>query len=435
MARLLGQSIESRISQCADRIVEIASGNMDRFQREIDKLNRRADKINCPHVRFEVLETKKVPDQNVVNRLLRTFGNPIPQHELDKAPHTEMNTIHVMGDGPQLDGWKFVGTLDHYSLPGKVIVNTVPGESVPSQYYDHEASCDQCNTIRRRIETFVLEGVDENEGEWKLVGRNCLRDFFGHDPMYVVRFLNRVWKTIENIEKDERWYGGFGGRVVHYYDAVEVLMTTAAVIRTFGWVPGSRSFEATPTSGHVRYIVNGPWSSYETEYDAWNDFCSTIKKDDDEDRKEAIAAVRWLRKQDASNEYMHNLKLLENSPHVPGKMIGYWCSLIATYQREQDRLQRAKAQNRINEHYGTISDRVEIRVKCTGVRHISGPYSDVTKHDMLTEEGHTIIWWANADAKMKRDQEYVIRARIKDHSEYKNWKQTTVSRLFVVEEI
>lgn len=438
MAKTLNNTVENRMEQCADRIVEIAAVNMPRLEREIDKLNRRADKIGCPHIRYDILATEKRPDPNVVRQLISKFGNPVPQRELDKTPHLEMHTIHIMGEGPKVDGWKFVGTLDHYSLPGKVIINTVPGEKVPEQYFDHEANCDHCNKIRRRVETFVLEGTDENEGQWKLVGRNCLRDFFGHDPMYIARFLNRIWTFIDGLSKDDRWGDGGFGRIVHYYDSMEVLTTTVACIRTFGWLSRSAAgYDRTPTSAHVSHAINRPWSGGDTHtYDAWKAFVASIQFDETKDLEEAKAALEWLKEKDAGNsEYLYNLKQLEDEKHIPAKMIGYWCSMIAVYQREQDKLKRTKLQKKLNEYYGTVGDRVELRVKCTGVTTTEGYYGILNIHRMLTEEGHSLIWFANAGRKMEEDNEYIIRARIKDHNEYKNWKQTNLSRLFVVEKI
>lgn len=437
MAKTLNNTMEARKEQCADRIVDIISSNIPRLDSELEKLNRRADKINCPHVRYDILETKMVPDPDALAHIKNYYeylGMPVPAAKIEALPHIEMISIHIMGEGPKVDGWKFVGTLDHYTIPGKVIVNTVPGESVPGEYFDHAASCDHCEKIRRRVETFVLEGADENEGEWKLVGRSCLRDFFGHDPMYVARFLNRIWKLCDNLENDERWSsGGFGGRVDYSYNAVEVLTTTVAMIRTLGWIAkSSAGYDQTPTSSDVRYALNGPSTSRDM---SWENFMSTVQFDNEKDGIEAEAAIEWLKEQEATNEYMHNLKLLEDATHVPGKMLGYWCSLIAAYQRSQDTLERAKKQKRVNAHFGKVGDRVETRVKCIGITSTEGYYGIVNIHRMLTEEGNTLVWFANASRKMEKDNEYVIRARIKDHDEYKDWAQTILSRLFVVEEI
>ena len=425
--------------QTEDRTARIIDSNIAQLEHEIAKLNRRADKIDCPHISYRITETNMVPDPTILRQVQKENEHslfPIPKEIIDAIPLVRQHTVEILGDGPKIDGWKFVGTLDHYTIPGKVLVQAVPGETVPERYFDHEATCDHCNYIRRRIETFVLEGTDDNAGEWMLVGRNCLRDFFGHDPMYVVRFLNRIWNFIDSLD-DEKWSSG-GGRYEHYYDSLEVLSTTNAMIRTFGWLAKSAAgYDRTPTMSHVIRFLNPP--AYAKEREAWENWISTIIFDKEEDLAEAEAAIVWLKAKEADkdNNYIHNLKLLEDETHIPSKMIGYWCSLIAAYQREQERLEYAKIEKarRLNEYVGEIGERLEIQVECTGVQSITSDWGVVNIHRMLDESGRTLVWFANAGRKMDKGETYHIRTRVKKQDEYKEWKQTIVSRLNVVEHI
>ena len=420
--------------QNTDRTVQIVSSNLERLDQEIAKLNRRADKIDCPHVGYIIHETKMIRDPIELSKeeeKANHTGRPIDPEILENIPFVQVHIIEIVGNGPKVEGWKFVGTLDHYTIPGKVIVNTVPGEEVPEQYFDHEASCDHCNKIRRRVETFVLEGIDENEGEFKLVGRNCLKDFFGHDPMYVARWLNRVWKFIETLEARSRGWGG--GRYTTYLNSIEVLTTTAAIIRTFGWLAKSAAgFDKTPTSGHVGYVLGHSGSTKDRRQ-----FITTIVFDTKKDLEEAEAAIAWLKTQKDDNSYMHNLKILEDETYIPTKMLGYWCSLIAAYQRDQARLdyQKKERATRTNEYVGKIGDRIQIQVECIGIKSISGDYGVINIHRMLDEDGRVLVWFANADRKMEKDESYIVRVGIKKQDKYNDWKQTTVTRLHVVEKI
>jgi len=421
-----------------DRIVQIVEFNMPRLENEIAKLNRRADKIGCPHLELVVHSTELKRDPNAIARLSDYYGRsgrPIPDYELERAPLVNISEVEIVGEGPKIEGFKFIGTLDHYTIPGQVIVNTVPGETVPTQFFEAPAICDHCNKIRNRVETFIVEEVDN--GSHIQVGRNCLRDFFGHDPMSVARWLNRVMHFITSLEEDDDWRDSSGGgRYVQYYDSEKLLTTTIAMIRTLGWVAKSSCKEdQTPTAQDVLYTLDPPYDAKSRA--RWEEFKATIRYDEAKDLAESKAAVAWLKEQDGNNEYMHNLKLLENESAIPGKMVGYWCSLVAAYQRAQARLDYAKLErkNRLNEYFGKIGERTELRVKCTGVQSIFGDYGVVNIHRMLDTYGRTLVWFANAAAKMEKDDEYVIRARIKDHKEYKNWKQTILSRVFIVEEI
>lgn len=419
-----------------DRIVQIVEANMPRLENEIAKLNRRADKIGCPHLEIVVHSTEMKRSPTALANLREHYGRaglPIPPYELECVPLVKISEVEIVGEGPKIEGYKFVGTLDHYTLPGQVLVNAVPGETVPPQFFDASTICDHCNKIRTRVETFIVE--KEDDGSYIQVGRNCLRDFFGHDPMSVARWLNRVMHFITSLEDDE-WTSGGGGRHSSYYDSLTLLKTTVAMVRSHGWIAKSSAREdQTPTAANVTYVINPPYSDKERRL--WEEFRATVLFDEAKDTAEAEAAVAWLKTQEGTNEYMHNLKLLENEEAVPGKMVGYWCSLIAAYQRDQDRLEYAKREEqlRLNEHLGTVGQRVEARVTCTGVQSIDGDYGVINIHRMRDSDGRNLVWFANAARKMEKGNDYVIRAGIKSHGEYKEWAQTILTRVFVVEEI
>ena len=98
-----------------DRIVKIADGNLPRLENEIAKLNRRADKINCPHVRYEIVETNLVPDPYKVAREAEAaayYGRPINKEKIDSFPKIKQHTIEIIGDGPKINGWKFPASSD-----------------------------------------------------------------------------------------------------------------------------------------------------------------------------------------------------------------------------------------------------------------------------------------------------------------------------------
>lgn len=410
--------------------VYIPEANMKRLANEIAKLNRRADKIGCPHVGYVVHDVVTIPHPSAVSNREQFLQRKLTQEELAAIPMVDLCHIEVTGEGPKVEGYKFIGTLDHYTIPGKVIVNTVPGETVPAQFFESDAICNHCNAHRNRVETFIVEKVED--GSYQQIGRNCLRDFFGHDPQAIARFLTRVMTFVGSLSEEE-WYST-GGRATYYYSSSRVLTNTVAAIRSFGWVPRSASSEEkAATSSEVGYMLSTPCTAREQR--AKEEYMAKVRFDTEEDLKEAEAAVEWLKTQDGNNEYMHNLKLLESEEAIPTKMLGYWCSLIAAYQRNQARLELASRENKLNEHLGEIKDRVETVVKCTKLRYIDGYYGTVCIHTMRDKEGRTILWFANADAKMKKGKSYSIRATIKKHDEYNDWKQTHVSRLTVIEEV
>ena len=224
------------------KIYEIPVGHKDRLHKEIAKLNKRAEKLGCEPVELvdhgEVLRVDPVYIQRI-----STPEHPYPAIPED-APKIRYMRISINGDAPKLAGYTFVGTLDHVVLPGSVVVKAVPGENVPEEFYDHDAYCDHCNKIRRRNQTFVL--FNEEENKHVQVGRQCLRDFLGHDPNAIARFLSAVWRLMDSFDDEETWGMGSGGYREWSYNHVRVLELTSAIIRHSGWVPRS---SANPDEG------------------------------------------------------------------------------------------------------------------------------------------------------------------------------------------
>ncbi len=418
------------MTEPGENAVYIPEVNMKRLAHEIEKLNRRADKIGCPHVGYLVHDVLTIPHPAAVSNRERFLQRKLTEEELAEIPMVDLCHIEVTGEGPKVEGYKFIGTLDHYTIPGSVIVNTVPGETVPAQFFESDAICNHCNAHRNRIETFIVEKMDD--GSFLQIGRNCLKDFFGHDPQAIARFLTRVITFIGKLS-DEEWTGT-GGRATYYYNSNTVLTNAVAAIRSFGWVSRAASSDTNaPTSSEVGYMLSTPCTSREQR--AKDEYMARVQFKPEEDLKVAGEAVAWLKTQEGKNEYMHNLKLLEDVEAIPTKMLGYWCSLIPAWLREQDKLEAAKGELKLNEHLGEVKNRVETVVKCTRIRYTDGFYGTVCIHTMRDLEGRTIIWFANADAKMEKGNTYKIRATVKKHDEYKDWKQTIVSRLTVIEEV
>jgi hypothetical protein len=408
-------------------IFTIPSWNMEKFNKQIVKMQKRAIKLGVPAISVIDHGTKMVDDPQSDQKKLKALKLPIPQ--------IVVHSVEVVGEGPMLAGYKFLGTLDHVSLPGSVIVKTVPGESIPKQFYNHDAHCDHCNTIRRRKDTFVVQF--EETGKYKQVGRNCLKDFFPSDPSAIARYLTSLWKFIEGLSDDE-WFerGGFSGNQLLHFDHTKVLTITAGMIRTYGWVPRSA---AKPEEGYaatadrVSMFLLPPM----TKYDAENHqkVRDAIAGHEEADLKEAQDAIEWLKTQEDTNEYMHNLKAIADADAVPVNMFGFWCSVVAAYQRAQERLRVDMAQKKVSEWVGNVKERLDMEVKIMRLSYIDSRFGTVTLVKMLDSEGRSIVWFANATIDMEQGNTYKVKATVKKHDEYNGWKQTNINRLKVIEQV
>jgi len=413
---------------------DIPEWNLDELKTRIAKLNKRADKLKCSHVELVIRGDKMITDPNEVQKKLKLEDWTIlPPDEMEKLPKIKIYTISINGEGPKLAGWKFIGTLDHVSLPGEVIVNTVPGNIVPQDFHNNKPICDHCERIRYRKETFVVES---EEGEYKQVGRNCLRDFLGHDPSRLISYLQSLYSLMGDLEDDEN--GGFyGGSGEWYYNLHNVLNTTACVIRSLGWTPRSAADEKrSSTSSYVWTLLNPPTDKESKK--AYNKLREQVGDVTDEDIEETTNALEWLKEQEDNNEYMHNIKAIARATEFSGRLMGYACSIVAAYQRARERLRltEEKLKSKLNEYIkGDIKDRLDMIVTVEKRTLFDGAFGTVRIFRMVDEKGRTVVWFANSDPEMEEGGTYKIKGTIKKFDEYKEWKQTVLTRVKVLEEL
>jgi hypothetical protein len=419
------------IAQAEEEIFTIPPDNIARLEKEIAKLNRRAVKLGFPEMSIEIVRTHMIPHPDYVAMYNQGL---IPKNRI---PMIEMRDIKIIGDPIKIEGYELMGTLDHYSIPGSVIVRTVPGQTIPTEFHNRDATCDHCGKKRYRVETFVLQNSET--GEHVAVGRQCVRDFIGYNVSALARFLER-WRTLTGSLTDED--GGWsGGRHVPLFDKAGVLATTFGVIRVNGWKARSSCDEdETPTSVRVCDVFDPPVFSgynatlYRLEYQEW---VAEVQTSYEEDLQTAALAMEWLNEQPDGNEYLHNLKVLNEAVGIPLNMFGYWCSLASGYLRHIDQLAAKKAEDkkRVNEWVGEIKQRQEFVVEINSIRAFEGAYGVVNQHHMLDDAGHTLVWWANTNSGMEKGKTYKIKGSVKKHDEYKDWKQTVLTRVSVLEEL
>lgn len=411
--------------------------NLPKAEHEIAKINRRAAKAGFPQMTLEVGEKREFVHDYEIQRFESIYRRRPTEEEITRLPHVEVVDVKLTGEEFVIEGYKFVGTLDLNTVPGSVIVNAVPGQSVPEEFFEHDGSCDHCGKIRRRSATFVLR--NEETGEHIAVGRQCVRDFIGYDASGLLRFLERVDAVSGSFsmsDDDDMLLYQSGPRMAPTFCKYTVLATTAALINLYGWVPRSAAgIDRSPTSSEVSYVLDPPRFTDGKQRAAYLELIRTIEKTQAADLKTAWDAIAWLEEQDGNNEYLHNLRTLNEGERIPHKMFGYWCSLVATYLRAQEKLRLQERQKNTSEWVGDVKQRLEVKIKVAQTRTFDGLWGTTWMYTMLDDEGRTFVWFSSGRADLKDGREYVIKGTVKEHKLYNGWKQTMLSRVKVLEEI
>jgi hypothetical protein len=393
-----------------ENVYEIYKWNLHKLDKRIAKLANKAEKFGLPAPTYEVL------GEGIRH---------VPQPPLDpkKVP---VLYVRVEGQAPKLDGgWSFVGIIDHQTYHDQLgyLITQAPSTAdleIPENYYHDEPTCDHCNTIRPRNQTFLL--IDE-DGNWLRVGRDCMKDYLGHkSPQAYARWLYGVNSLTSGL--DENHASGDNP----YVEAQVYLEIVSAVIRNFGWVSKTRSREEgiTPTAWAAQDGMNDP----------------SLLKDagisvTDQDVETANNALEWARGPlvdlaENGNDYFYNLAIVCDQEFVHRRQLGLLASLIPTWEREIVTKAREDEARATSEHVGEIKERLDLTLTCDKTVIIDGYMPDTLAsiNIMSDENGNVFVW--KSSTILDEGHTYRIIGTVKAHDEYNGVAQTHLTRCRVM---
>lgn len=171
------------------------------FLAKLAKLNKRAAKLGCEKITFEVIaegETER-------SHTFKTHDGEYTKHYKVKT-----KTIELTGKAPKLEGFQFVAKIEYLSDNKSVLFHSVPGSEIKIDDRFRTlrpSTCEHCNKVRRRAETFVVLNVET--GKQTQVGRQCLADFTGiNSPQALAAKASWLSSFSDLQEESERWWDG-----------------------------------------------------------------------------------------------------------------------------------------------------------------------------------------------------------------------------------
>lgn len=364
------------------------------FKTRIEKLNRKSIKLGAAKIILTVTdETKveKIKDEKEV------------EHEY------HFTKVIVEGETPKLNGWSLVATLVHDPDLG-VMVNVVPEKKLDPKYRNSVGYCDHCKSKRFRKETFVVE---HENGTTKEVGRTCIADFLGSDK--IGKFIWALnWPKMFDSIIDE-FEGGGGGRVEPVFNIRTFLATSVYAIKEHGYISKAKALELeiSPTSGYAMYYYNGDRYSNLPPYRPTAGEYETADK-----------VIEWAGTIDTSSDYNFNINKLAKNEYCSYRFAGYVTSMIASYNKVMNLLKDKKDSN----HVGIIGKREEMDLTFLSEYGWNTMYGFQHCYKFEDMFGNIIVWKSINSESFEKDKTYKIKATFKKHTEYKNVKQTEISR-------
>lgn len=398
-----------------NNIYRIAECNLERLEKKLLRIHNKCAKYGCDFS-YEKLgeEYKTVADEN--NNLVTI----------------KYIVVHAEGTAIVND-WQFVATLEHQTN-GNIIRKYAEDVEIPDRYYFADAVCEHCQTRRRRKDTYIIQNLQT--GEFKQVGKSCLCDYTcGMSASNIANYIS----YFDELIKGEEPYKG--SHSIPYFNLREFLMHCKECCDKFGYVKSQDRGYATKERAEINMmLVKGKKPYFWNERDFYKAKAELEKVNYDHTRNEQFVenALAWIADQTRDNNYIHNLKAVCGNEWIPYKQMGIACSLIPTYDREieyqrQKRIaeEKRKAEQKAmqkSEHIGNVGDRITINVedwRC--LASWDTQWGTTWMYQFRDANGNIYIWKSSKYIDEELEN-FTIKGTVKDHGEFRDVKQTIITR-------
>ena len=388
----------------------IFEGNMERLQKKLTTIRNKCAKYGCSFSFKEI-------------------GEEVREVETDDNKKKIARFVIIDAEGTaQLNGWEFIASVEHTEKGN--IFHSASQVEIPSRYYDCAPYCEHCQTSRYRKHAYIVRNTES--GEFKQVGRGCLRDFTcGLSAEAVAQYLSwfEELATFESVEGC--------GFVPNYLPTEEILRYCAETVRKFGYI--KRGSDQEPTASKVMgfYDAKHGHINYAPTLRAIEDEMWKVNFDPDSSEavEEAKAVREWIAQQDDSNTYFHNLKVACALDHTSYKNLGLICSVfpahfkaLETEAARKEREQKAREAAEISKHVGNIGERISFSAK--DVRCLTsweGQFGTTYVYKLIDVDGNEFTW---------KTSKYIepgpntikVTGTVKEHSSFRGVNQTELTR-------
>lgn len=383
----------------------IYEGNIDRLEKKLKRISNKCKAYGCDfHYEQTGEEFRELKDEK---------GNK----------HTARFVLVEAEGTAIINDWEFIAELEH-TENGNIITG-VAGVEVPERYYTSKPMCEHCNSKRFRKNTYIVR--NKQTGEFKQVGKSCLKDFtHGMSAEAVTQYMS-LFDTLIEGETPEP-----GCAFQRYVSTKEYLLYVAETIRHFGYTRSSDEGISTASQAIDFYdAAHGRAVTKEYLQDLIDKMESVNFDIDNQSSVELVSnALVWISEQEENNNYIHNLKTACSLEYVKGNF-GLYASLFPAYDRDLERTAKRKAVQSVeqsSEFVGEISDRITVKIQ--SVKCVTSWETDfgITRIYKLIGADGNVYTWKTGKYLDDTTNEMSITGTAKAHTEFRGIKQTELTR-------
>lgn len=343
------------------------------------------------------------------------------------------------------NNWAFGGSVEPSGIDGKNFVDVnLSGKDlgfvVPSKYFTvNPCTCDYCKTNRKRNKTYLV--VNQETGEWKQLGKECLKLFVTGIDVDAIATFESFIKEAEDIANpgDEFFYN----RRARFVEVQRALELAQAATKMFGFV-ATRDNAGNYNVFSTKNIVQAKLLK---EMGCPSDLLNI----DSSDREKINLAVAKLTvystyaENDISNDiialretvtelpdepYYNNLKVVLANEYIPLDKLGLLVSAPKAMSRyyEFKKMQEEKEKLAKSSNYiGEVGEKISVNfVSGREVACCETQFGLLHIYEFKDTKGNTVVWKSGSGKDIPESG--IVSGTVKAHEEYNGVKQTVILR-------
>ena len=337
---------------------------------------------------------------------------------LRRVRKEQMVRFEIFGVSQVSGGAQFIAAIDHVGDQNIVVpMSAGAEETLGPEYFESlktcGSTCDHCGTNRNRSQTVVVL----KDGALLRVGKSCLQAYLDCPAaLSIWRFLYSA-TDLMNASDDEE--GGFGRTTG--YDTETVIAATLRLTEN------GKSYDKAYVNTHIHKFFSPKGFP-------------GLKPLTSEEFEKAAEVIAWAFETfTGKNSYEHNVLTFLQAEWVRFKYLNFVIGVVAAWHRAKTI--RAEKATKCNEHFGTEKQKVELDLTLVKTAGFETQYGYTTIYMFEDEEGRSFKWFTGTALRcpFKETEELEIgtklklKGTIKGHGEYKERKETILTRCKLVE--
>ena len=345
--------------------------------------------------------------------------------------------------------WAFGGSVEPSGVEGKNFVNVnLSGNDlgfiIPTKYFSsNPCSCDYCKTNRERNKTYLV--VNQETGEWKQLGKECLKLFVtGIDVDAIATFESFIKKAEDAANPGDEFFYNRRTRFVKVWRALELAQ---AATKMFGFVAtrdnvGDRNVFSTKNIVQAKILKemgcqSGLLNIDNTEREKINlavaKLTAYLAQAENHISNDIITLQETVTEL-PDEPYYNNLKTVLANEYVPLDKLGLLVSAPKAISRyyELKKIQEEKERLAAESNYlGSVGEKISVNfVSGREVACCETQFGLLHIYEFKDANGNAVVWKSSSSKDIPGSG--MVTGTVKAHEEYNGIKQTIILRAKIV---